>query len=711
MRHIALTVAPSGVATITMDHAGEAANLVTAEWVAEMTEAVERIASDAGINGAIVVSAKPGFMAGADLKIFRDPFTRDEARAFSAAPSRLFRRIETCGKPFAAAMNGPALGGGFELALACHGRIIVDDPRAVVGLPEVGVGLLPGAGGTQRLPRMAGLATALDMLLSGAPMPPAAALAAGLVDEVAPRGDLLRAAEAWVLAQTGAVRPWDRKGYAPPESRGMLDPGLVSQFGARGADVAAQTFHNDPAPATILSAVFEGIQLSFDKALAVESKHFARLLSGDVARNRIRTMFLNKGRADKLAARPRDVEKMTFGTVGVLGAGMMGAGIAYAAAQAGSDVVLIDRSQGEAERGKAYSGKLLERDISRGKRTREQADALLSRIRPATDHAALADAAIVIEAVFEDTAIKADVTRKAEAATGPGSIFATNTSTLPITALAEASARPERFIGMHFFSPVERMPLVEIIVGRRTSRETIAQALDFAGHLRKTPIVVRDSRGFYTSRVFLSFIHEGMAMLGEGVAPALIENAARFAGMPVGPLAVTDEVSLDLPLKIARQTEAELGDAYARPVGYDVVARMAVDLGRGGRKAGGGFYDYSAGGGKRLWPELARHFPARGSQPSAHDIGRRLLCRQAMEAARCMEEGVLSSAADGDLGSVLGVGFPPHTGGTLSYIDTMGVGAFVGLCDRLARDHGERFRPSEWLRGRAAEGASFHPEG
>lgn len=708
MKHITLKVAPSGIATITMDHAGEAMNLVSPEWIAEMFEAVEQIAADPAVRGAIVTSAKLSFMAGADLKILGKPFARAEALAFSAAPSELFRRIETCGKPFVAAINGLALGGGFELALACHGRIIVDDPRALVGLPEVGVGLLPGAGGTQRLPRIAGVAKALDMLLSGAPMQPAAALDAGLVNEIVPAGEHLKASEAWLLARTDATRVWDVKGYAPAESKGMLNPAMVSLFSAKPAEIAAKGFHNDPAPAAILSAVFEGIQLPFDKALALETKYFAKLLSGDVARNTIRTMFLNKGQADKLAARPEGVTKASFSTVGVLGAGMMGAGIAYAAAQSGSTVVLIDRTQEDAERGKAYSAKLLERDIARGKRTREHADALLARIVPTTDYAGLKDASIVVEAVYEDTAIKADVTRWTEAVTSQAAVFASNTSTLPITGLAEASIRPDRFIGMHFFSPVERMPLVEIIVGKRTSRETIAHALDFVGHLRKTPIVVRDSRGFYTSRVFLSFVHEGMAMLGEGIAPALSENAARFAGMPVGPLAVTDEVSLDLPLKIIRQTEAELGDAYTRPSGYDVITKMTVDFGRSGRKAGGGFYDYPVASEKRLWPELAREFPIRGDQPSAENIGLRLLCRQAMEAARCIEDGVLANAADGDLGSILGVGFPAYTGGTLSYIDTMGIATFVDHCERFAQTHGERFRPSEWLKARAAENRPFH---
>jgi 3-hydroxyacyl-CoA dehydrogenase/enoyl-CoA hydratase/3-hydroxybutyryl-CoA epimerase len=370
--------------------------------------------------------------------------------------------------------------------------------------------------------------------------------------------------------------------------------------------------------------------------------------------------------------------------------------------------VLIDRTQAEADKGKADTQKTLAREVQRGRRTQAQADAILARIASTTDFAALAGAALVIEAVFEDTAIKADVTRRAAAVLGPDALFASNTSTLPITGLAEAFARPERFIGLHFFSPVDRMALVEVILGRKTSQATLAHALDFVAVLRKTPIVVQDSRGFYTSRVFQTFIHEGMAMLGEGAASALIENAARFAGMPVGPLAVTDEVSLELPMKIIRQSEAEMGQHYQRPCGAAVMSRMLEELGRGGRKSGGGFYDYPAGAPKRLWPGLSQHFPLAREQPAMAELRRRMLYIQALETARCLEEGVLSDPADGDLGSVLGWGFPTYTGGTLSLIDTVGTAAFVAECDRLAQKHGARFRPSDWLRQRAAAGATFH---
>jgi 3-hydroxyacyl-CoA dehydrogenase/enoyl-CoA hydratase/3-hydroxybutyryl-CoA epimerase len=707
MKHVRLTTDADGIAVITLDHATESMNLVSPEWVAEMAAAIEQVATDPAVKGAIVTSAKPAFMAGADFKVLIKGFTKAEALALAAAPTQMHRRLETCGKPFVAAINGLALGGGFELALACHRRIIVDDPKALVGLPEVNVGLLPGSGGTQRLARMVGVKAALDLLLSGQTLEPANALAAGLVDEVVPADRLLAASRAWLLSGPDPVRAWDKKGYAPAEANGLLNPAMAMLFGMQPAAVAAKTLHNYPAPAAIMSAVFEGIQLPFDKASKVEQKYFAKLLSGSVARNIIRTMFVNKGRAEKLAARPAGVPRARFAKIGVLGAGMMGGGIAFVSAAAGCEVVLIDRTQAEAEKGKAYAQKTLAREVERGRRTRAQADAILARITPTTDFATLGGSALVIEAVFEDTAIKADVTRRAAAVIGPDAFFASNTSTLPITGLAEAFARPERFIGLHFFSPVDRMALVEVILGKKTSRETLAQALDFVAVLRKTPIVVQDSRGFYTSRVFQTFIHEGMAMLGEGVAPALIENAARFAGMPVGPLAVTDEVSLELPMKIIRQSEAEMGARYQRPCGYAVMKRM-LELGRGGRKAGGGFYEYPEGGAKRLWPALAQHFPPAREQPSVAELRKRLLTIQALEAARCVEERVLADPADGDLGAVLGWGFPTYTGGTLSLVDTVGTAAFVAECDRLAQQHGARFRPSDWLRQRAAAGTSFH---
>ncbi|MBS7706203.1 3-hydroxyacyl-CoA dehydrogenase NAD-binding domain-containing protein [Chelatococcus asaccharovorans] len=708
MNHLTLTIDADGIALITLDHAAETMNLVSPEWLAEFAAAVETVATDPAVKGAIVTSGKKAFMAGADLKLLSKGFSKAEALAFSEAPTRMHRRLETCGKPFVAALNGLALGGGFELALACHHRLLVDDPKAVVGLPEVKVGLLPGSGGTQRLIRLIGVQKGLELLLSGAALGPAEALKAGLVDAVVPPGDLITAAKAWLMGAPDPVRAWDRKGYAAPEAGGLLNPGMAALFSMQPAANAAKTFHNDPAPAAITSVVFEGIQLPFDKALAVESKYFAKLLSGPVARNIIRTTFVSKGEAEKLASRPAGVPKANFARVGVLGAGMMGAGIAYVAAVAGAEVVLIDRSQAEADKGKAFAEKTLAREVERGRRSETQADDILSRIRPGEDFAALAGVSLIVEAVFEETAVKADVTRRAQAVAGPDVIFASNTSTLPISGLAEASQRPEGFIGLHFFSPVDRMALVEVILGRRTSQETLAHALDFVAFLRKTPIVVHDSRGFYTSRVFQTFIHEGMAMLGEGIAPALIENAARFAGFPVGPLAVTDEVTLELPMKIIRQAEAEVGQAFERPCGTPVLERMLA-AGRGGRKSGGGFYDYPQDGPKRLWPGLADIYPVRADQPDITEIRHRLLAIQALDTARCLEEGVLTTAADGDLGSLLAWGFPSWTGGTLSYIDTVGLEAFVAQCDGFAQRYGSRFEPTPALRRRAAENEPFYP--
>jgi 3-hydroxyacyl-CoA dehydrogenase/enoyl-CoA hydratase/3-hydroxybutyryl-CoA epimerase len=707
MKHLALTVDADGVATITLNHATEAMNLVSPEWVAEFTAAVEQVAADDKIKGAIVTSGKPTFMAGADLKVLVRGFTKEQALEFSRIPTDMHRRLETCGKPFVAAINGLALGGGFELALACHHRIIVDNPKAVVGVPEVNVGLLPGSGGTQRLARMVGVKKALELLLSGASLTPAEALKAGLVDEVVPADRLLSVARDWILGKPDPVRAWDKKGFTIPEATGLLDYPTAALFSTQPAAVAAKTFHNYPAPAAIMSAVFEGLQMPFDNALKLESKYFAKLLSGPEARNIIRTTFLNKGRAEKLAARPDGPAKATFSKIGVLGAGMMGAGIAFVSANAGTEVVLIDRSQADADKGKAYAQKSLARDVERGRRTQAQADAILARITPTTDFAALAGCKLVIEAVFEDTAIKADVTKRAEAVIPSDAIFASNTSTLPITGLAEASSRPASFIGLHFFSPVDRMGLVEVIVGKKTSPQTLAHALDFVAHLRKTPIVVQDSRGFYTSRVFQTLIHEGMAMVGEGIAPALIENATRFAGFPVGPLAVTDEVSLELPMKIIKQSVDEMGSKYQIPCGHDVLKRM-LDLGRGGRKTGGGFYDYPAGGQKRLWPDLAKHFPLAKEQPEVAELRKRILYIQALETARCLEEGVLTYPADGDIGSVLGWSYPTYTGGTLSLIDTVGTASFVAECDRMAQRYGARFRPSDWLRKRATDGVLFH---
>jgi 3-hydroxyacyl-CoA dehydrogenase/enoyl-CoA hydratase/3-hydroxybutyryl-CoA epimerase len=701
-----------GIATLTIDIPGKSMNVITPEFQADLAAAVARIADDSGIKAAILTSAKRDFMAGADLKDLVTAYDRGvsaaEAAGFSAELNKLYRKLETCGKPVAAAMNGLALGGGLELALACHYRVLADAPKVVVGLPEVKVGLLPGAGGTQRLPRLIGIANALPLMAEGKHLKPAEALKLGVVHELAPPEAVVERARAWIGSGPEPAAPWDRKGFKVPGGAGQQNPAVAQTFMVGTALAAKVTWRNYPAPLAIMSAVYEGSQLPFDRALAVESKYFGKLLSGPVARNMMRTLFVNKGLADSLARRPEGVPRSKVGRLGVLGAGMMGAGIAYVSAQAGMDVVLLDTSLEAAEKGKGYSRKLLDKGIERGKVSREQADALLAKIHPTTEYADLAGCDLVIEAVFEQRDIKADVTGKAEAVIGKDTVFASNTSTLPITGLAQASKRPRLFIGVHFFSPVDKMPLVEIILGKKTSPEALARALDYVAQLKKTPIVVNDSRGFYTSRVIGTIANEGQAMLAEGVAPALIENAARMAGFPVGPLAVSDEVTLELQWKIMRQTEQDLGARFVRPVGYDVLRKM-IDLGRLGRRQGGGYYEYPSDGAKHLWPGLREHWPVAAEQPDVQEVMKRFLFIEALESARCMEEGVITHPADADLGSILGIGYPAWTGGAISYIETFGIPEFVAECQRLAKRYGPRFKPTRTLRRMAREGQRFYP--
>jgi 3-hydroxyacyl-CoA dehydrogenase/enoyl-CoA hydratase/3-hydroxybutyryl-CoA epimerase len=711
MRHISLQK-QNGVAVLTLNSVNESMNVVSSEWLDEMNVAVADVAGDAAVKGLVIISAKKSFMAGADLKMLVDAyrdFTPKDAFAFSQKATKMHRALETMGKPVVAALNGLALGGGYELALACHRRIVVDDPKAVVGLPEVGVGLLPGSGGTQRLPRMIGAKAALDVLLGGKSYKPAEALKVGLVDDVVPAERLMDAAIAWIESAPDSVRLWDKKGFATPESRGLVNPDAAALFSLSAANVVERFGFNLPAPPAIVSCVFEGLQLPIDRALAVEGKYFARLLTDPIARNIIRTTFISKQAAVKGARRPKDVPTANVTKVGVLGAGMMGASLALVSAQAGLNVVLLDRDAATAQKGKDYAAKALAKQIEKGALDRAAADAILARIQTTEDYAQLAGAELCIEAVFEDAQIKADVTKKAEKALGANATFATNTSTLPISTLANASQRPEQFIGMHFFSPVERMELVEIIVGKKTSYQTLAAALDLAAKLRKTPIVVNDSRGFYTSRVFQILINEGAAMLSEGVAPARIENAARSAGFPVGPLALLDEVTIDLPIKIVEASRAEEGGDYAPAVGLPAMYKMR-ELGRTSRKSGAGFYEYPVGGKKQIWSGLREAFPLTSDQPMQDELKKRLLYSQAIETTRCLEEGVLETPQDADLGAVYGWGFPAWTGGTISYIDTIGLKSFVREADRLAQDYGPRFAPSPWLRAMAEKGDSIYEQ-
>ncbi|HLJ64571.1 MAG TPA: 3-hydroxyacyl-CoA dehydrogenase NAD-binding domain-containing protein, partial [Stellaceae bacterium] len=561
------------------------------------------------------------------------------------------------------------------------------------------------AGGTQRLPRLIGLRNAAPLLLEGKKLGPKDALAAGLVDKLVPATELLTAAKAWLLQEgpKNVVKPWDMKGFKLPGGTVFSGPGQ-EMFVAGNALLRARSFGNYPALKAIMSCLYEGLIVDLDNGLKIETRYFVHCARSSEARNMIRTLFHSIGDANRLGARPKNVPQQRYRKIGVLGAGMMGGGIAYVSALAGIEVVLLDTSADLAAKGKAYGARLLEKRMAAN-----EAEAILARIRPTTRFEDLAGAEMVIEAVFENREIKAAVTKAAEAVLTDEAIFASNTSTLPITGLAEASGRPQNFIGLHFFSPVDKMPLVEIIRGARTSDACLARAMDFVQAIAKTPIVVNDSRGFYTSRVFGTYVAEGMALLAEGVRPALIENAGRMAGMPVGPLALADEVSLDLMLKVRRQTKADLGSAYRASPGEGVIERMAEKLGRIGKKAGKGFYEYPADGGrKRLWPELAAHFPLASRQPDAEEVKKRLLYVQSIETARCLEEKVVLDPRDADIGSILGWGFPAYLGGTVSQIDTIGLSRFVAECDRLAQAHGERFSPPRGLRDRAAKQETFY---
>ncbi|MDH4047031.1 MAG: 3-hydroxyacyl-CoA dehydrogenase NAD-binding domain-containing protein [Gammaproteobacteria bacterium] len=701
-----------GIATLTIDVKGRPMNVMTPEFLQDLAEAAKRVADDDKVKAAVITSGKDSFMAGADLVGLVDTFDErtDAAEVYGWCRelNQLLRGIETCGKPFAAAINGTALGGGLEICLACHYRVAADNPKSVLGLPEVQVGLLPGGGGTQRLPRLIGIEPALQLITQGKHLTPAEALKAGIVHEVVAPGQEIAAAKAWLLKPGDAVQPWDAKGFKVPGGAGLMHPAAVQTFVVGTALLQKMTNHNYPAPIAIMSAVYEGTVLPMDKALDIESKYFTKMLMNPVSRNMSRTLFVNKGAADKLVRRPADPPKQKVQKLGVLGAGMMGAGIAFVSAKAGMQVVLLDTSKEKAEFGKDYSRGLLQKRVEKGRSTANESEEILKRIVTTDDYAKLSGCELVIEAVFEDRRIKAEVTAKAEAVIGSDAIFASNTSTLPITGLAKASTRPKQFVGIHFFSPVDKMPLVEVIVGEETGETAVAQALDYIQQIRKTPIVVNDSRGFYTSRVFGVYCREGMIMLSEGVNPALIENVAKHAGMPVGPLAVTDEVSLELSYHVMSQTKKDLGDAYITSPSDAVLIRMVDELDRRGKRFGKGFYDYPEGGKKRLWPGLREHYPHAKEQPTADEVRTRLLYAQAIETVRCLDEGVVTHPADADIGSVFGWGFPPYTGGTLSFIETEGLAAFVSEADRLAAEHGDRFAVPDKLRKMARKGETFY---
>ena len=716
MTNVTTSTDSDGIATVTWDMPGRSMNVISADSDREFKAACLAAIADKNVKGVVITSGKPAFIAGADLSMMEglsagaSQSKEQQAKSifdFFNENAKFTRKVEKSGKPFVAAINGTALGGGFEICLMCHHRVVADDPSIQIGQPEVKVGLLPGGGGTQRMPRLMGAMGALPLLLEGKSLDPKAALKAGLVHQVVPTADLIKEAKAYILAGGAAVQPWDEKGFKVPG--GTAYDGAARQvFPAGNALLHSKTLGNYPAPKAIMSCVYEGLLVPIDAGLRIEARYMTELMMNPASRNMIRSLFINMQRAQKLASRPKDVAEAKLKKIAVLGAGMMGAGIAYVSAQAGLEVVLIDSTDAAAQKGKGYSEKLLDGAIAKGRSTAEKKTALLARITPTTSYAGLADCDLVIEAVFEDRAIKADVTKKAEAVLPATSIFGSNTSTLPISGLAEASRAATKFIGVHFFSPVDKMQLVEIIRGKATSNATLAAAMDYVKRIKKIPIVVNDSRGFYTSRVFGTYTREGILMLSEGIAPALIENAGRMTGMPMAPLALGDEVAIDLMYKVGMQTRKDLGDKYQASAADGIIDKMVNEFGRVGKKAAKGFYDYPEGEKKRLWSGLSKLAKPAAEQPSADELKQRFLYIQALEAARCYEEKVVTAPEDADIGAILGWGFAPWSGGPLSLIDTVGSAEFVRQCDLLAQKFGPRFSPPALLRDMAKSGKRFY---
>ncbi len=744
-----------GIALVTFDMPDRSMNVLSNAVIADLTAIADRIAGDDAIKGAVITSAKDAFCAGADLSELGDVTapgaSEDEVKqAIYDMGMRMkgaFRKLETGGKPVAAAINGLALGGGFEVLLACHYRVAAsDNPKLKLGLPEAMVGVLPGGGGTQRLPRIIGAMNAFDLMLQGKQIDVAKAQGLGLIHDVAPRAEIVERAKAYVRepeiiepdgpragefglkpGKSGpinakAVAPWDKPGFRIPGGQ-VYSGGGLQVFGGASPMLRKNSYGNYPAQRYILSCVYEGLLTDIDAGLRIESRYFAKLLVRPESQNMIRSIFLSKQDLDKGGRRPAGQEKRPVETIAVIGAGFMGAGIANVSAQAGITVILVDVNQDGADRGKEHVRADLAKRVSRGRMTQDKADEILARITPTTDYAAFAEADLVVEAVFENSELKNTITKNAEAQIKPDAVMASNTSTIPITGLAEASVRPENYIGIHFFSPVEKMMLVEIITGAKTSDYAISRAIDFVTSIKKTPIVVKDTRGFYANRCVLRFIEQGLAMLAEGYKPALIENGARMAGMPMGPMELSDMTAIDLGYKIMSQTKADLGDAYVPSPGDPIITAM-YEAGRYGRKTSKGFYDYSEDGkSKSLWPEL-HQFAVNGvlpddQQPDVQLVKERILFAQAIEAARTMEEEIVADPREADVGSILAWGFAPYTGGVLSFIDSYGLtsvtqkadlGRFVARADELHAQFPQNnlFEVPALLRDMAAKGETFY---
>jgi 3-hydroxyacyl-CoA dehydrogenase/enoyl-CoA hydratase/3-hydroxybutyryl-CoA epimerase len=722
MTDFTMTTDTDGVATITWDTVGKSMNVMNQQGFADLDAQIDQALGDDTIKGVILTSGKEGsFAGGMDLNIIAK--MKESAGDNPAlglmnglmATHAILRKIERAGmdpktnkggKPIACAMQGTGLGIGFEIPLACHRIFVADNPKAKIGLPEIMVGIFPGMGGTTRVTRKMGAMAASPYLLEGKLCDPKKAKMAGLVDEVVPADELLSAAKAWVLSEPKIVKPWDEKGYKMPGGAPYHPAGFMTFVGA-SAMVNGKTKGVYPAAKALLSAVYEGAMVPFDTALKIEARWFTNILMNPTSANMIRSLFINKEALEKGAVRP-DVADQSVKKVGVIGAGMMGAGIALVSALAGIKVVLIDAKQDAADRGKDYTVKYMDKGIARKKATEEKKEAVLSLITATTDYAELKDCDLIVEAVFEDVAVKADVTAKVQAVTGPDCIFATNTSTLPIGELAKASNNQEQFIGIHFFSPVDKMMLVEIIKGANTGDKATAKALDFVRQIRKTPIVVNDARFFYANRCIIPYINEGIRMVKEGVNPALIENAAKLVGMPLGPLQLVDETSVDLGVKIAKATKLAMGDAYPDSE-VDEVLFWMFDEGRLGRKSNAGFYSYDDKGKRQLlWEGLAAKYPEADEQPDLHEVQNRLLFAQTLEAVRAIEEGVLMDIREGDVGAILGWGFAPWSGGPLSWLDMVGTPWASEATNKLAIKHGDRFKAPALLEDMAAKNQTFY---
>ena len=709
MRAVRFQQDADGIVTLTLDMPGRSMNVLNDELTHPFTEALQRIEADAAIKGVIITSGKKEFLAGADIESLVKVTDPKIAFDMSEAYKALLRRLEFCGRPVVAALNGTALGGGLEMALACHYRVALNNPKAKFGLPEVKLSLLPGGGGTQRLPRLIGMQAAMSLMLEGRELNAAEAQQAGILhDMAASLEEMMAKAKVWCLANPKPIQPWDDKKFKFPggDSR---HPAVGQMLMLAPSMASAKSWGNYPALTHIMSCVFEGGMVDFDTGCEIESRYFANLVVSSASKNMISTLWFQLNAINKGKSRPEGYENVKIRKLGVLGAGMMGAGIAYVSAKVGMEVILLDTTQQAADKGKAYSTGLLDKELKNGRVTMQACDELLARIKPTMNFADLAGCDLVIEAVFEDRAIKAEVTKKAEAVLGKDKVFASNTSTLPITSLAEASDRPHNFIGLHFFSPVDKMALVEIIKGKRTSPETLARGFDYVQQIRKTPIVVNDSRGFYTSRVFGTYVQEGSALLLDGQHPRSIEVAGLQAGMPVGPLGVHDEVSLSLSLHILEQTRKDFaaeGKAAPDHPAHVVTEKMVRDLQRPGKKAGKGFYEHPADGRKVLWPELTQHFPLRDQLPQ-RELIERLMFVMANESAKCFEEGVVETVAETNIGSIFGWGFAPFQGGTLQYINAYGLEKFVHRSIELQEKYGERFKPAKILEHMASRGKSF----